>query len=39
MTEAMLGVDAGNPTGALGLYESIGFTVVVRSEAGRLRLR
>ena len=39
MTEAMLGVDAENPTGALGLYESMGFTVVSRAEAGRLRLR
>ena len=39
MTEAMLGVDAGNPTGALGLYESMGFTVATRAEAGRLRLR
>ena len=27
MDEAMLGVDAENPTGALGLYESIGFVV------------
>ena len=27
MEEAMLGVDAENPTGALGLYESIGFVV------------
>ena len=25
MTEAMLGVDAENPTGALGLYEGLGF--------------
>lgn len=25
MTEAMLGVDVDNPTGALGLYESLGF--------------
>ncbi len=39
MTEAMLGVDAANPTGALGLYESMGFRVGHRSEAGRLRLR
>lgn len=39
MTEAMLGVDADNPTGALGLYESMGFAVVSRAEAGRLRLR
>ena len=27
MTEAMLGVDAENPTGALGLYEGLGFEV------------
>ncbi|HSK94128.1 MAG TPA: GNAT family N-acetyltransferase [Candidatus Angelobacter sp.] len=27
MTSAMLGVDADNPTGALGLYEAAGFTV------------
>jgi len=27
MTEATLGVDAENPTGALGLYESLGFEV------------
>ena len=39
MTEAMLGVDADNPTGALGLYESMGFTIASRAEAGRLRLR
>ena len=25
MTDAMLGVDAENPTGALGLYEGLGF--------------
>jgi ribosomal protein S18 acetylase RimI-like enzyme len=25
--EAMLGVDAENPTGALGLYQSLGFEV------------
>jgi len=30
MDEAWLGVDAGNPTGALRLYESIGFTVARR---------
>jgi len=28
MTEAVLGVDAENPSGALGLYESVGFTVL-----------
>ena len=38
MTEAMLGVDADNPTGALGLYESMGFSVASRASAGRLRL-
>ena len=38
MTEAMLGVDADNPTGALGLYESMGFTVASRASAGRLPL-
>lgn len=31
MTEAMLGVDAQNPTGALGLYERLGFEVDQRS--------
>ena len=31
MTEAMLGVDAENPTGALGLYEGLGFEVDQRS--------
>jgi ribosomal protein S18 acetylase RimI-like enzyme len=31
MTEAMLGVDAENPTGALGLYEGLGFEVDHRS--------
>ena len=33
MTEAMLGVDAENPTGALGLYEGLGFEVAQRSSA------
>jgi mycothiol synthase len=33
MTEAMLGVDAENPTGALGLYERLGFEVAQRSTA------
>jgi ribosomal protein S18 acetylase RimI-like enzyme len=28
MTEAALGVDAENPSGALRLYESVGFRVV-----------
>ncbi len=27
MTSAILGVDADNPTGALGLYEGAGFVV------------
>ncbi|MFP5341302.1 MAG: GNAT family N-acetyltransferase [Candidatus Limnocylindria bacterium] len=35
MTDAMLGVDAASPTGALGLYESLGFTVHTRSMAFR----
>lgn len=33
MTEAMLGVDAENPTGALAVYESLGFEVHRRSMA------
>ncbi len=33
MTEAWLGVDAGNPTGALALYEGLGFHVVRRWQA------
>jgi mycothiol synthase len=33
MTEAALGVDADNPTGALGLYEGLGFEVELRSTA------
>jgi ribosomal protein S18 acetylase RimI-like enzyme len=33
MDEAWLGVDARNPTGALGLYEAMGFTVVRRWQA------
>lgn len=33
MTDAMLGVDAESPTGALGLYESLGFEVAQRSSA------
>jgi mycothiol synthase len=32
MEEAMLGVDADNPTGALGLYEGLGFEVDDRVE-------
>jgi ribosomal protein S18 acetylase RimI-like enzyme len=35
MTEAMLGVDADNPTGALGLYQRLGFEVDARSTAYR----
>jgi mycothiol synthase len=35
MTEAMLGVDADNPTGAVGVYERAGFTVAHRSFAYR----
>ena len=33
MTDAALGVDADNPTGALGLYEGLGFEVEQRSTA------
>ena len=33
MTSAWLGVDAGNPTGALGIYERAGFEVHLRSTA------
>jgi len=35
MEHAMLGVDADNPTGAVGVYERAGFTVVKRSWAYR----
>ncbi|MGZ8514780.1 MAG: GNAT family N-acetyltransferase [Candidatus Limnocylindrales bacterium] len=35
MDEAMLGVDSENPNGALGLYESLGFTIFRRSTAYR----
>lgn len=35
MSSAALGVDADNPTGALGLYEAAGFTVHDRSVAMR----
>jgi mycothiol synthase len=38
MTEAMLGVDADNPTGALGLYQGLGFEVDARSTAYRRAL-
>ena len=33
MSDAMLGVDAENPTGALGLYEGLGFEVEQRASA------
>lgn len=35
MTSARLGVDAENPHGALGLYESLGFVVVARGRIYR----
>lgn len=35
MEQGMLGVDADNPNGALGLYEGIGFVVAERSTAWR----
>ena len=35
MTSAALGVDADNPLGALGLYESAGFAVHDRFNAWR----
>jgi ribosomal protein S18 acetylase RimI-like enzyme len=35
MDTGILGVDADNPTGALGLYERIGFEVAERSTAWR----
>jgi mycothiol synthase len=35
MTVAALGVDADNPSGALGLYESVGFAVTERMTAWR----
>src|SRR6185503_12542563 len=34
-TSAALGVDADNPSGALGLYEGLGFEVHARSAAWR----
>ncbi len=37
MTEAVLGVDATNPTGALGVYEANGFAVHRRTDAGSTR--
>jgi mycothiol synthase len=38
MTSAALGVDADNPSGALGLYEGLGFEVDSRSTAWRKAL-
>ena len=38
MTTAGLGVDADNPSGALGLYEDMGFEVDFRSTAWRKAL-
>jgi mycothiol synthase len=38
MADAMLGVDSESPTGALGLYESLGFEVHSRSAAYHLDL-
>ncbi len=38
MSEAMLGVDSENRTGALGLYEGLGFTIAGRSAAYRRTL-
>jgi mycothiol synthase len=38
MKEAALGVDAENPTGALGLYESVGFRTAERYAAWRRSL-
>jgi mycothiol synthase len=38
MTDAMLGVDSENATGALGLYEALGFSVYSRSSAYRRAL-
>ena len=35
MAQGVLGVDAANPSGALGLYERIGFRVIERSSAWR----
>lgn len=39
MTEAALGVDTENPTGALGLYERLGFRTIRRATAWRKTLR
>jgi ribosomal protein S18 acetylase RimI-like enzyme len=39
MTSAALGVDADNPSGALGLYEGVGFAVNYRATAWRKDFR
>ncbi len=39
MTSAALGVDADNPSGALGLYEALGFEVESRATAWRKALQ
>jgi len=39
MTEGALGVDATNPTGALRVYESMGFAPISRSTTYRKRIR
>jgi len=39
MTEGALGVDSSNPSGALGLYESMGFEPIARSTTWEKRLR
>jgi mycothiol synthase len=39
MEDAMLGVDSENPTGALGLYEDLGFEVFSRATAYELSVR
>jgi len=38
ITNASLGVDADNPSGALGLYEDLGFAIEYRSMAWRKEL-
>ncbi len=39
IAEAALGVDSANPTGALGLYENLGFVVARRATSYRRALR
>ena len=39
MTEAVLGVDTENPTGALRLYESVGFRPLKESASYRKPLQ